>query len=82
MTGVLTLAVVSEAQHSAAANDTPHGVGVVDAAHEQFAFQKQPRWRMGNFLGVHKPRPMEPWVPTGGWGHKIRFDRGPQTWCN
>ena len=70
-----TLAVVLMAHHRAAADDAPHGVSVVDAAHEQLSLQEQPRGRVVDLLGVHEPRPMEPWVPTEGG--RINFSMGP-----
>ena len=62
------LAVVRKAEHGAAADDAPHGVGVLDTAHEQLLLEEESRGRVIHLLWVDKPRTMEPRVTTGERG--------------
>ena len=58
------LHVVTETHHGTSPDDAPHGVGVLDATHEQLSLQEETSRRVGHLLWVHEPRPVEPGVPA------------------
>lgn len=61
---LLTLGVVVDKQHGTLPDDAPHGVGVLDVAHEQLLVQEHSGGEVAHLLRTHKPRPSEPRVIT------------------
>ena len=60
----LTLAVVGDVEDGTLATDTPHGICVLDVAHEEFMIVEHPCGVVHYLTGTHKPGTFDPWVTT------------------